>query len=42
MIITASYHIWVVQKTLNGPFNENMGKLKDAKGTEILELKNLI
>jgi NADH-quinone oxidoreductase subunit M len=41
MIITASYHIWVVQKTLNGPFNENMGKLKDAKGTEILLLSFL-
>ncbi|MHB1439853.1 MAG: complex I subunit 4 family protein [Cuniculiplasma sp.] len=41
MIITASYHIWVVQKTLNGPFNENLGKIKDAKASEIALLSFL-
>ncbi len=41
MIITASYHIWVVQKTLNGPFTEKLGKLKDAKASEILILSFL-
>jgi NADH-quinone oxidoreductase subunit M len=41
MIITASYHIWVVQKTLNGPFNENIGKVKDGKASEIVILSFL-
>lgn len=35
MIITASYHIWVAQRTLNGPYNENLGELKDGNIFEI-------
>ncbi len=41
MIITASYHVWVVQKTLNGPFTEKLGKLEDANYSEILILSFL-
>ena len=41
MIITASYHIWMVQKSLNGPYNENLGKLRDGTRMEIAVLSFL-
>ncbi len=41
MIITASYHVWTVQKSLNGPYNENLGKLKDGTMMEIAVLSFL-
>ncbi|MCL4346030.1 MAG: NADH-quinone oxidoreductase subunit M [Candidatus Thermoplasmatota archaeon] len=41
MIITASYHVWMVQKSLNGPYNENLGKLKDGTKMEIAVLSFL-
>ncbi len=29
MIVTASYHIWAAQRSLYGPYNENLGKISD-------------
>ncbi len=29
MIVTASYHIWAAQRSLYGPYNENLGKIAD-------------
>lgn len=30
MLITASYHIWMAQRTLFGPYNEKLGNISDA------------
>lgn len=30
MLITASYHIWMAQRTLFGPYNENLGSIPDS------------
>ncbi len=30
MLITASYHIWMAQRTLFGPYNENLGNISDS------------
>ena len=38
MIITASYHIWAAQRALYGPYNENLGKLKDAEHFDMMVL----
>ncbi len=34
MIITASYHIWAAQKALYGPYNENLGQVRDLSRSE--------
>jgi len=34
MIITASYHIWAAQRSLYGPYNENLGKIKDVSALQ--------
>lgn len=34
MIITASYHIWAAQKALYGPYNENLGQIRDLSRSE--------
>jgi NADH-quinone oxidoreductase subunit M len=35
MIITASYHIWAAQRTLYGPYNEKLGRIRDLSRTEL-------
>ena len=30
MILTASYHIWAAQRSLYGPYNENLGRIRDS------------
>ena len=35
MLITASYHIWAAQRALYGPYNENLGKIKDVSSGEL-------
>jgi len=42
MIITASYHIWAAQKSLFGPYNENLGKIGDINSKEISILMGLL
>ncbi len=34
MIITASYHIWAAQRSLYGPYNENLGKIRDVSAPQ--------
>lgn len=34
MLITASYHIWAAQKSLYGPYNENLGNIQDVSKGE--------
>ena len=41
MIITASYHIWAAQKSLNGPYNEFLGSIRDGTKGEIAALSLL-
>ncbi len=42
MIITASYHVWVAQKSLYGPYNENLGKISDVSRNEFAILCGLL
>lgn len=42
MIITASYHVWVAQRSLYGPYNENLGHIKDVTGKEFALLCGLL
>ncbi len=41
MIVTASYHIWAAQKSLNGPYNEFLGSIRDGTRGEIVALSLL-
>lgn len=34
MLITASYHVWVAQRALYGPYNETIGKMNDLPSAE--------
>ena len=38
MIITASYHIWAAQRSLYGPYNENLGQIHDVTGYQFAVL----
>ncbi|MCL4328756.1 MAG: NADH-quinone oxidoreductase subunit M [Candidatus Thermoplasmatota archaeon] len=38
MIITASYHIWMAQRTLYGPYNEHLGGIRDLSRPEMAVL----
>lgn len=42
MIVTASYHIWAAQKSLFGPYNETLGKIRDINSKEISILMGLL
>ena len=42
MIITASYHIWTAQRSLYGPYNENLGFIRDVRAGEFLILIFLV
>lgn len=42
MIVTASYHVWVAQRTLYGPYNENLGMIRDLNGREFAVLGLLL
>ncbi len=42
MIITASYHVWLAQRTLYGPYNENLGHIKDVDRKEFTTLCGLL
>ncbi len=35
MLITASYHIWAAQRALYGPYNENLGRIRDVSGGQL-------
>ncbi|BAB60271.1 NADH dehydrogenase I chain K [Thermoplasma volcanium GSS1] len=42
MIITASYHIWTAQRSLYGPYNENLGFIRDINSGEFMILIFLV
>ena len=42
MIITASYHIWAAQRSLYGPYNENLGPIKDATRLTTAKLMGIL
>lgn len=42
MIVTASYHVWVAQKALFGPYNENLGHISDVSKREFAMLCGLL
>lgn len=42
MIVTASYHVWVAQKALYGPYNEKLGHIKDVTRREFAMLCGLL
>lgn len=42
MIITASYHIWAAQRSLYGPYNENLGAITDAGRNTTIKLLGIL
>lgn len=42
MIITASYHIWAAQRSLYGPYNENLGRISDAGTGTTVKLMGML
>lgn len=42
MIITASYHIWAAQRSLYGPYNENLGHINDASRQTTMKLMGIL
>ncbi len=42
MIITASYHVWVAQRALYGPYNEGLGHIGDINRREFATLCGLL
>ncbi|MHB8396099.1 MAG: NADH-quinone oxidoreductase subunit M [Thermoplasmataceae archaeon] len=42
MIITASYHIWFAQRSLYGPYNEGLGRIRDLSRSEFIVLGSLL
>ncbi len=42
VLVVAAYHIWAVQRTLFGPYNDYLGQIRDLLPREILPLLILI
>ena len=42
MIVTASYHVWVAQRALYGPYNEHLGHIRDINRKEFATLCGLL
>ncbi|WP_075056671.1 hypothetical protein [Thermogymnomonas acidicola] len=43
MIVTASYHVWAAQRALYGPYNENLGQIRDlGKGEFAITLSIMV
>jgi NADH-quinone oxidoreductase subunit M len=42
VLITASYYIWAMQRALFGPYNENLGEVKDVGAIQMLPMAILL